>query len=620
MKYFEVGKPIYYLVLVFVFISGVGASAAFFHFSSPKLHDTDSNIPNPVGDSTGNDDEKFPGLNALSTNVNVLKPEIETLSDIVKLKEPLARNTVLLNVLSQANEGQVLDLWNQSSQLNPPARLQTQGFILQRLVQIDPEKAVALAKELNEPRSSYLLTAIFGEWAQLNLDEAISRALTLDSSEQLAVLEGILLERIDLPDRRRRQIARELGHEQFANNLIKLERLSQSIDEPEKVWKEIVDEAQNDPEQIEILTQIAQIWVDKNGLSALDQIRTSLNNAETRSVISVEVLKKVARKKPSEAFEYSLNLDSDPYHDSKFTVVKEWAKTDPHSALEAMAKVSNEGVREALVESLVKTWAAFHTHSLLENLNSLPNELVNKATLEAVSSIARRVPKDAAETVSNMENGALKIKAAHRVIDLWFLRDMEATLNWVLNDPGLEAQRPQLLNRVLVPLALHDLDRAMEVALEQPLDDNEIGPEANIIHQLTSVNIDKALEYMSSVRDGPTTSEAYSFIGSQLVEQNQTERALKLLHQVPDYSKDQYLGSVFSSWALSEPINLFESIDQLSSAETKSIAALCLLLNDPNGKYLSEQQLNSARDFLTDEDLKKYERLKKQLPVIQQPL
>lgn len=618
MKYFEVGKPIYYLVLVFVFISGVGASAAFFHFTSPKQNDTHNNIPIPVGESTGDSVGTSEALHVLSTSVP--KSEIDTLSEIVKLKGPFARNTALVNALSQANEGQILDMWDQSKQLDPSARIDTQRLILQRLAQSDPSNAVELAQEFNQPRTALLLTTVFSEWAQQNLDEAISHASTLEHSKRLAALEGILVERVDLSDRKRLEIARQLGHEQFANNLINLERLNQSIDNPEKVWKEIVKEAQNDPEQIEILTQIAQIWVNTNGLSALDEIRTSLNNPETRAAISIAVLKKVAQKIPSEAFAYSLNMDHDPYHDSKLTVVKEWAKTEPQSALEAMAMVSNEGVREALIESLVKTWAAFHTSSLLENLNSIPNKLVDRATIEAVSSVARRVPQEAAEIVSKMEDNALKIRAAHRVIDMWFLRDTEATLAWVLNDTGLEAQRSQLLNRVLVPLVLHDVDRAMEVALEQPLDANETGPEAMIIHQLASTDIDKALEYMPTVRDGPTKSEAYSRIGSELVRQNQTARALKLSQQIPDYSKDQYLGSVFSSWALSDPIDLFESIDHLSSAETKSTAALCLLLNDPNGKYLSEQQINNAQDFLSDEDANKLERLKAQLPVIQSPL
>ncbi|MXZ54856.1 MAG: hypothetical protein F4Z14_01605 [Gammaproteobacteria bacterium] len=621
MKSFVVGRPIYYLVLVFVFIVGVVASATFFHFSDSKQDA--SNFRNNVISNSGSigrsgvSDGESDELKTLATSVP--QPEIDTLNEIVKLRGPLARNTALLNALNYADENQVLDMWEQSKQLDPQARTHTQELILQRLVQYDPTHAVTLAKEFNSPLSDYLMTAIFSEWAQLNLDDAVSHAVSLDRSERLAASEGILVERIDLSDRKRREIARRLGHEQFANNLINLERLTQSINKPEKVWNEIVKEAQNDPEQLETLIQIARIWVEKNGLSALDQIRTSLSNSETRSVISTAVLKKVAQKNPSEAFAYSLSLDIDPYHDSKLTVVKEWAKTDPQSALEAMATVSNEDVREALVESLVKTWAVFHTRTLLENLSSLPKELKDTATLEAISSIARRVPKEAAETVSSMEDGALKIKAARQVIDLWFLRDMEATLDWVLNDPDLEAQRSQLLNRVLVPLALHDVDRAMEVALEQPLDASDTGPEALIIHQLASTDIDRALEYMPAVRDGPTKSEAYSRIGSELIRQNQTEKALKLLQQIPDYCKDRYSGKVFTSWAVSDPIDLFNSIDQLPADDTKSKAALCLLLNDPNGEHLSEQQIKSTREFLTDDDANKLERLTTQIPVIRKP-
>ena len=608
-------RSTHWAVFTLVFLAGIGTSAVVFYRPSLFEHEGGNKQNNPFERGAPSSGSTI--LNTESTNLGEIiaratQTQISSLEEMVKLGGPLERNSVLLGVLGQSNEDQVLDLWVQTKQLDPPARIQTQALIIQKLVRIKPLLALSEVQKFQPPRISYLLTALFREWVQFDLDAAISQATTLSHDGKLAALVGILKERNDLTLTERREIARQLGHEQFANAFIKEEISRVALHEPERVWKELLAAAQIERAQVDLLTQTAQIWVEQMGIGALDQIRESLDNSPTKSFISSMVLREVAQTNPSTAFEYALKLDNDLHNNSIITVVQEWAETDPHGALDAISSVEQTKQYRLLLERLIKTWASYHPRTLLMDLDSLPTEAVESATKEAVSAIARGYPREAAEIVSAMEaknDGSLKLEAARSVFDLWSMRDMDAALDWVLNDAGTEGLRSRLLTHAMFPLVHRhrDSERALNVALKLPLGENEIGAEAVVIAQIANRDIDKAIEYMSKVRDGPTKTEAYSCVGYVLAENNMTDRALNLMHQVPDYAKEQYLAQVLGGWAKYHPKHLFESLDELPSKEIASTAAFSLLFYESQPSQLNPEQIETVKTYLSEEDAKQLE-------------
>lgn len=544
---------------------------------------------------------------ALPTKPNQKKPL--TLEEIVQLGGPLERNTALHSVLTHAAEDQVLDMLETSRHLDPPAHVQTQAIILQRLARINPQSAFAQAKQFDRPRTLPLLTGLFREWSQIDLDEAVTHAATLTGDRKLAALEGVLTERSDLTNSAHREVARQLDDERYAINLITQEIISQSIDEPERVWNESVLEAKHDPKLAEMLKEIALNWVEKDGLEAMDHIIESLDNSLSRALISTAVLREVARTDPSGALRYAMTLDFDPYHDTKYAVVDEWAKSDPQNAFESISSMEQTGRKRLLMKRLIKTWGGFHRESLLESLESLPTELVSFATERVMSSIASGRPDEAAKIVAAMDDDSLKMVAARRVITLWSMRDTEAALDWVLNEQGLESQRSRLLTYLLVRYVRDNVDRAMDLALEQPLEADEIGLEVWVVAQLASTantgDLDIVFEYLSRVRDGATKMEAYRLVGLELVRRHRTEKAMNLVQQIPEEGKTKYLAQIFGSWAISRPNELVESLDQMPSSEYASMAALALLRSDPQSNQLSTDQTETVKTFLTEEDVKR---------------
>ena len=604
------GRTLNIVVLAIVFVAGAGVSAALFYGLS-FIDGTTDKVGNTVSSDGVSPSEQdtsvgeFEHAETQPTQLNQSQPL--KLEEIVQLGGPQARNTALHSVLAQADEDQVLDMLETSKHLDPPTRVQTQVIILQRLARINPRSAFAQAKQFDRPRVLQLLTGLFREWSQIDLDEAVARAATLTGDRKLAALEGVLKERSDLTNSVRREISRQLNDEQYAINLITQEKISQSIDEPERVWKESVLEAKHDPKLAEMLKEIALNWVEKDGLEAMDHIIKSLDNSLTRSLISTAVLRKAARTDPSAALDYAMTLQYDPFHETKYAVVDEWAESDPQSAFDSISSMEPTGRKGILMDRLIQTWGSYHPYELFEVLESLPSEFVSKAVYWVMSVLASGHVEDATKIVTAIEDDSLKISATQRVVQLWSISDTEAALDWVLNEPGLESQRSRLLTYLLVRYVEDDAGRAMDLALEQPLEVGEFGPEVWVVAQLASIsgNLDTVLEYLPKVRDGVSKTEAYRFVGLELVHRHQTDKAMNLVQRIPEEGKSRYLSQIFGSWAVSRPIELLESLDQLPSSDYASLAALALLQSDPQGEFLSSNQIETVKTFLTEEDAKR---------------
>ena len=539
------------------------------------------------------------------------------LSDMAAMS-PLQRNKVLLDLVSSADKAQILSLLQQTKQLKltPVVQSQVQAVLLQGLVRIDSDSALSHAKQINDQYSSYLISAVFGEWVHIDLQDAILKATTLVGDERTAALDGLLQETSDLSAEERLEIGRQVGNEQYALNAINLERLGKASEDPATLWNELVDDAQHDPEQLGVLTHIAQLWVSKQGPSVLDQIVSSLDNRISSAAILTSVLRRLAQTDPQEAFRYSLNLDGYHYRDVKFEVLHVWVRTDPHSALSSISDVGSEGLRFLLHEQLVQTWASFNPTELLENLHALPEDLVNEATLAAVGMIAGNAPRDAAGLVSEMDDDHLKFRAARSVIGRWLIRDVDAVFDWVVHDTGLEPLRSQLITNVLARIAESDPEYAMKLALEQPIPTGGKGAEAVVVQQIAVRDVDKALEYVVQVRDGPTKTAAYRSVGTQLVRRGDTGMAMELVEQIPDYAKDSYTRQVFGSWSAVDPVGLYHALGEMPSTTLASRAALVLLLNDPRGESLNSSQTDNAKEYLLESDSRQLERLRAKVPLI----
>ena len=533
---------------------------------------------------------------------------IQTLSDLNQFKSPLERSVALHELSINADEQQVLKLLEESMDIASQHQLQTQSVLIQRLAQLNPHQALTQVESLGVRFPAGLVSAVFGEWAHTNVDEAVSHASSLEENKKYATMARILLERTDLSDEKRIQIAKQLGNEQYAIDLIMQEKVSDSSFDPEKAWNELVGQVQGDFRQSRILSDLAIRWVEQSGVEVLDQITESITNSQTRTNILLSVLRAVAESDPNKAFQYAKSIENDPHDAIVSNVVRQWARLDPKAALDAASQIEQRGLRRRLEESAVRTWAYRKPHDVLGDLDSLEDRLHETAISSAVSAMAQQNPNSAAEFVAGMANSTSKTVAATSLVQSWSSQDPESALEWVLNEPGVQDAKSQLLPRIIYQVAIADPQIAMDTALGQPINEGATGLEATVIAMLASSDFDKALEFLPQVRDGPTKIAAYGSIGGRYIENGETEKALNLAQQLPESSRTGYLQALMPSWAISDPKGLLNSMDRLPSDEIKSKAAMILTAYNRWEKNLTDEEIEQLKNFLTEEDAEDLEK------------
>ncbi len=342
------------------------------------------------------------------------------LSAVVQVNSSFDRARELRNLLAESDEERVLDLLADSLKLpNHAGTHELQSAIVQRLAQVNPTRALSQAMDL-ENRELYpsgrFVASVFREWARTNLEEAVSNANSLDIDPKRSASEAILQERMDLSEEDLRSIAHTLGDEQMANTLILQQEVERAMENPKQMWGSLVSKLQDERGQWMNIARVANAWVEEGGVTVLDQLLPTITNTQTRVYVMREVLDFAAQTDPAKALEYALTIENDVYNMALSSVVQEWARSDPQSALAAVSEIKQDTIRNSLEISIYHTWAFATPFDLLENLSLLPTKHHASATNAAISSIASDSPAKAAELVTELESGQIRTEAALDVV------------------------------------------------------------------------------------------------------------------------------------------------------------------------------------------------------------
>ena len=509
----------------------------------------------------------------------------------------------------EANQQDLRQLIEESKEITPNSRqLSIQEAIFQRYATIDPTSALAEVEEMPGNRHDLLVSVIFKEWSQLDLDKAVAKAGQFEGSTKLAALNGILQSRDDLSDDLRLGIARDIGNEQYAIDFLTQSQMSDSIDNPQAAWNMLVNDEHDDIAQIARLVEVAESWVELSGFSALQEINESLSNWQSRIAVLGSVIHRLAQTDPEGLFNQVLNYDHDRNNFIATTLVQAWVGSDPHAALDAVVSVESERLRRTLLESIVNRWAYSDPHAVLEAIDLFPEESRNMGTRTAVIALARSSPEEASRLMSSVTGNNTRWDVARSIAASWASQDVYGALEWVLDSPDVQGMQNRLLEVVLNELTPVDPQLAMETALQQPISEDQRGLESIVIARLANFDIQQAIEMLSQVRDGQTKSAAYASVGSALARSGDIDNALKLAGSLSNREQSFYYQSVVNAWGRRDPQDLLASMNRLPSPEIKSRAAMSLVWNSRWQRDLTEEDLDYARSFLTEQDARSLER------------
>lgn len=388
-------------------------------------------------------------------------------------------------------------------------------------------------------------------------------------------------------------------------------------DEFMNALKAIDDIGHISDEQIGLIQRTALDWAEREGTEAIHAMSGAMQD-DLRIVVLDYVLQEIVQSDPIMAFDATLSLKEAGGRTHLREVVWNWAAFDPKSALHHLASVDlDEELRSSLQYAAINRWAARDPDAVISSVEQIPEDLRNVGLSLALRLLAQTSPERASRQIGVIHNDVGSKRSAARLIaQEWLKTSVSDTLQWIATSPDLEYVRKSLYSDVLQDLSETDAPTAFRLALEQPIEGNEIGMEASVIERLAYGNdLDKALELLKDVRPGATRTAASTSVGHSLARNGDLEQALALADQLPETSRTGYLIKIAMNWGVANPGDVVEQIDRLPTDELRSKAAITAWgRGQMEGGNLSSDQLERLKSYMLEEELKSLEEFQMMLP------
>ena len=559
-------------------------------------------------------------------DLNNLPDQIEDLEIPVL---PFARNVAFASWILELDEEKIVDWLNQSIKaswnVKPRTREDLQSLLLSRLVALDPAQALEFALQRVEPNRFTMMTLVFREWAQIDLNGAIGRAKSLPVHDSQEILSTVFKSSEEFSSDALRTIEREFaiytkrpehppGFRVFLDNGIRpastqIDSLVRnSIENPAKVWYDIVEQARPNAIHYQDLTDVATAWVNESGIGVLDEILASITDYGIRKSVLGLTLLELIQTMPEEALGYAASHKIPGQTETMKSMVRKWAEIDPIASLNKVHSMPSSAFRRLLEQVVLDGWLrpqrGYYREdpsTILESLHLIPGELRGVASAHAIKAmIWKGTPLEAAEALLRLDEQS-KLEATRALVKAWQLNDHKSAIEWARTNPEIEDIRIEVLETLVWSIARKSRV-AFDIARELPTPGHGFGLEGEFIASIAPRNLETAMDLLPRVRDGKTKLKAYLTVGTQLLQRGRTNEALDLGAQLPEKHGWQvaFYHRIAKVWAQTDPQGLVDSMDRFPVLVRPSIAAQQLHTNKSTN-HLSQQQVQSLRSYLNSE-------------------
>ena len=502
---------------------------------------------------------------------------------------------------------------NTRQRMSSRVKDELQIALLQRVTSENPINALQFALASEEDDREKFVQAVFDSWATEDLEAAVEHAKNLDWSDRRQALDSIVRANLELPLTKLRDIATKLSLEKkYAieryGNHVNVEL----IEDPRTVWYQLAQFMKEDHtgyDNRDLLKCLAIRWFDKDGFMIIDEIQNlPASNISPYAVKydSIEaVINSVALRSPRKAFEYVTNLPEREYSLEEL-VIRRWAETDVHAAIEAVADIGSADTRETWQREIAAVWAEKEPRYVLQNLDVIPETARYGAARVGVATIAESSLHEAGDFALQIEDATLRTIAVQWLLPIWSKEEPHTLLDWFLKN----SSNTGLIEEIREQLVYHTLDsdpvRAFQFAREQPIMNSSgtsgIGLEAQILYEISRKDLDLARELLADVRDGMTKRVAMLHVGRALRYQGDIQEAMDLAQDLTETDRGWYFNLVTYDWIDGDPIGLADEISTLPTTESRSTAAQLLLRWNRRYDKLTDQQIDTLQKHLSEDD------------------
>lgn len=489
--------------------------------------------------------------------------------EILQLESDFDQALALYSLLSDADENTVRELLDQSKAIDQPTRRESILLIIfSKYATIDPRKALNEAQEYTGPTGDRLVSRIFRQWSRSDLDSAIASAKSLVGSQRETASRSILYARDDLDLERLYEVAEDLQNRAYMNFLRTRYWHNKALENPRSAWRSALLSKSMVENRSSVLSAIAVAWVDRDGRSALDEIRDSQIDEQLKTNIYEEVLVRIAETDLETALSIAIDL--------------------------RMSPTSNT------VRSIFSGFADENPNRLLDLADSMDQRFASTAKFEAIEAIAKRSPRQAVSMLSRINNFVLEDRAARTIATQWATKDPHSSLEWYATREPRENDRA--LARIMRALVDEGAADAFNTVTAYP---GELGirlTNALFGAFLLTDDVD-AKEFLLRLDNERKLTPAI-FIGSSIV-LNDLNQALALSEFLPESGRKEYQERMIYLASDFDRFDLYGRLDRLPTIELKAYAAMELLTVDKDEGLFSNEQIQSLRSRLNDRQKEK---------------
>ena len=319
--------------------------------------------------------------------------------------------------------------------------------------------------------------------------------------------------------------------------------------------------------------------------------------------------------------------------------LEQWVQCEPENALSAISNLETSRLQKELYSKVVASWSDYEPRELLRNLELLPENLRVSAQRTALSKIrdlsAQEVTKLVAELPKHNQSSSIRT-----ILGNWKEYAFEEALDWVMSyvelshlshtsrvvgtliskenfslpdgyvSPGIWSDGHRVGN-TLIDTMLSDLSAinaklVFERILDQPLGEDEVGLEADVVMHLVFSDVNAAIDLLPRIRNEKTRNAAIQRVGRRLGLDGRMEVAGKFGSRLPKPKRSSFYDSVvrgrFDLVGHSVGESVVETVAKIQSPELRSRAALWAIESRKARKNLSPSDEASLWEYLTEED------------------
>ncbi|MXZ43576.1 MAG: hypothetical protein F4Z01_01140 [Gammaproteobacteria bacterium] len=531
-------------------------------------------------------------------------PPSNDVKNLLIAPDDYARSVAFRAILSTADQQQLITMYEDSKGIrNFDQRLTTQIEIFRRFAVLAPEAAMEHTSELASNRRTPIIEAIFLEWANSDIDAALTHLRTLNSADQRTGLEAILRMRDDWPADRVLELALEFGHEALGADILEERQIMRAYDDPRAAWTAILEDTRVETLQIDSLATILELWVQREGVDVVFEAMESIPQISYPNKILSPILIPITRKDPQHAFALLDEFSGEVRRTAAFIVVHEWADSDPMAALEAVTEfvIHPTYVKDNLLENIGRRMVRQSPHEAIEHLPQyLSRESGKRSVLGyAIQMIVWESPQEATKLLNEIANGVEDLGGI--LAREWARTDASAALNWIGTQE--ETLQPLLLREVIPALVEVDPDLALSTALSQEISDGQMGLEFDVIRTLAQNDVQRATAMLPQVREGETKSRACAEVGRAMVNQKEYTAAINLGSELPESIQEEYFWTIITELYNQDQVALYEVLELLPERKYQEYAARYFRTRsklDRFGRshwYLNAEQLENVQSY-----------------------